>query len=88
MRASCHLVAGPHTDWEIFSCACACSLKWKPPSENSIDFLLQLKFPARTDHPNEPDFLAKPMFMLMMNHGHEGNHYFDIMEVPDDTWEE
>ncbi|TKA57414.1 hypothetical protein B0A53_00643 [Rhodotorula sp. CCFEE 5036] len=63
-------------------------LKWKPPSENSIDFLLQLKFPARTDHPNEPDFLAKPMFMLMMNHGHEGNHYFDIMEVPDDTWEE
>lgn len=67
---------------------CVCSLKWKPPSENSIDFLLQLKFPARTDHPNEPDFLAKPMFMLMMNHGHEGNHYFDIMEVPDDTWEE
>ncbi|GAA5976499.1 hypothetical protein JCM10908_005521 [Rhodotorula pacifica] len=63
-------------------------LKWKPPSENSIDFLLQLKFPARSDHPNEPDFLAKPMFMLMMNHGHEGNHYFDIMEVPDDTWEE
>ncbi|BGP54238.1 hypothetical protein JCM8202_001372 [Rhodotorula sphaerocarpa] len=63
-------------------------LKWKPPSENSIDFLLQLKFPPRSDHPNEPDFLAKPVFMLMMNYGHEGHHYFDVMDVPDDTWEE
>ncbi|GAA6031695.1 hypothetical protein JCM8097_001939 [Rhodosporidiobolus ruineniae] len=63
-------------------------LKWKPPSENSIDFLLQLKFPARTDDGREPDFTAKPVFMLLMNHGHEGNHYYDTMEVDDETWEQ
>lgn len=63
-------------------------LKWKPPSENSIDFLLQLKFPPLPDQPKEVDFTAKPRFMLMMNHGHEGTHYFDTMEVEDSTWEE
>ncbi|BGP01351.1 Dcp1p-Dcp2p decapping enzyme complex alpha subunit [Rhodotorula toruloides] len=63
-------------------------LKWKPPSENSIDFILQLKFPAIPDVPTEPDFCAKPVFMLLMNHGHEGNHFFDTMEVDDATWEE
>lgn len=67
-------------------CHPARSLKWKPPSENSIDFLLQLKFPSRADRPDEPDFTAKPCFMLMMNHGHEGTHYYDTMEVDDETW--
>ncbi|GAA6010437.1 hypothetical protein JCM11491_006938 [Sporobolomyces phaffii] len=62
-------------------------LKWKPPAENSIDFLLQLKFPPRRDNDAEPDFTAKPAFMLLMNHGHEGNHFWDIMEVDDETWE-
>lgn len=38
--------------------------------------------------PTEPDFCAKPVFMLLMNHGHEGNHFFDTMEVDDATWEE
>ncbi|SCZ93553.1 BZ3500_MvSof-1268-A1-R1_Chr6-3g08735 [Microbotryum saponariae] len=63
------------------------SLKWKPPSENSIDFVLQLKFPARGDNDHEPDYTAKPIFMLLMNHGHEGSFYFDTMSVDDDTWE-
>ncbi|GAA5914282.1 mRNA guanylyltransferase [Sporobolomyces salmoneus] len=62
-------------------------LKWKPPSENSIDFLLQLKFPPQRNNEAEPDFTAKPAFMLLMNHGHEGNHFWDIMEVDDETWE-
>ncbi|GAA5884427.1 hypothetical protein JCM16303_005075 [Sporobolomyces ruberrimus] len=62
-------------------------LKWKPPAENSIDFLLQLKFPPKRDNESEPDFSAKPAFMLLMNHGHEGNHFWDIMEVDDETWE-
>ncbi|GAA5946212.1 hypothetical protein JCM10213_001642 [Rhodosporidiobolus nylandii] len=62
-------------------------LKWKPPSENSIDFLLQLKFPPKADEPKEPDYTSKPVFMLLMNHGHEGNHYYDTMEVDDETWE-
>ncbi|GAA5969909.1 hypothetical protein JCM11641_008081 [Rhodosporidiobolus odoratus] len=63
-------------------------LKWKPPSENSIDFILQLKFPAKPDDDREPDFTAKPVFMLLMSHGHEGNHYYDTMQVDDETWEE
>lgn len=63
------------------------SLKWKPPSENSVDFLLQLKFPALANDHYEPDFSAKPKFMLMMNCGREGNLYYDTMEVDDDEWE-
>ncbi|GAA5981407.1 hypothetical protein JCM5350_004050 [Sporobolomyces pararoseus] len=62
-------------------------LKWKPPAENSIDFLLQLKFPPSRENELEPDFTAKPAFMLLMNHGHGGNHFWDIMEVDDETWE-
>lgn len=64
------------------------SLKWKPPSENSIDFLLQLKFPASKDRSDQVDLFAKPFFMLMMNHGQGDMRFFDTMEVEDDTWEE
>lgn len=63
------------------------SLKWKPPSENSIDFLLQLKFPAMQDNPNEVDWTAKPKFMLMMNHGREGSFFYDTMVIEDAEWE-
>ncbi|KAL8287061.1 hypothetical protein RQP46_004067 [Phenoliferia psychrophenolica] len=70
----------PGTDHKI--------LKWKPPSENSIDFLLQLKFPAMAGRPDEVDLFAKPYFMLMMNHGQGDARFFDTMEVEDDTWEE
>ncbi|KDE04915.1 hypothetical protein, variant [Microbotryum lychnidis-dioicae p1A1 Lamole] len=76
---SAEAVYTPGTDPKI--------LKWKPPSENSIDFVLQLKFPARKDNDHEPDYTAKPIFMLLMNHGHEGSFYFDTMSVDDDTWE-
>lgn len=65
-----------------------CRLKWKPPSENSIDFLLQLKFPPLEDRPTECDFGRKPYFLLLMNHGRDGTHYYDTMEVDDATWEE
>ncbi|SCV67665.1 BQ2448_5276 [Microbotryum intermedium] len=58
-----------------------------PKIENSIDFVLQLKFPARSDNDHEPNYTAKPIFMLLMNHGHEGSFYFDTMSVDDDTWE-
>lgn len=68
--------------------AAARSLKWKPPSENSIDFVLQLKFPPSAANEREPDFYAKPVFLLLMNHGHEGSHYYDTMEVSDETWEQ
>jgi hypothetical protein len=62
-------------------------LKWKPPSENSIDFRLELRFPPRADRPTEPDYTAKPLFVLMENHGREGDEAFDLMEVSDSQWE-
>lgn len=64
------------------------SIKWKPPSENSIDFRLQLKFPALATDPAQPDFCAKPLFLLLMNHGRDGSHYYDVMDVPDAQWDE
>lgn len=62
-------------------------LKWKPPSENSIDFTLKLKFPALADDASVCDYTKKPLFMLFMNHGQAGVHYYDMMNVDDDTWE-
>ena len=64
-------------------------LKWKPPSENSIDFLLQLKFPCIEGSSKEVDWNAKPAFMLYMNQGRGvGPLFFDVMKVDDETWEE
>ena len=61
------------------------SLKWKPPSENSIDFRLELRFPPAAN--GTPDLAAKPLFVLMMNCGREPEEPFDLMEVADDEWE-
>lgn len=62
------------------------SLKWKPPDENSVDFVLELRFPPSAQDPERPDYLEKPLFMLLMNHGSE-HRYFDTMQVDDETWE-
>lgn len=71
-------------------------LKWKPPSENSIDFKLELRFPPLRDNPNEPDFYAKPVFLLNVwqgdsraaNGGKEAIYkYFDYMYLDDGEWE-
>jgi mRNA guanylyltransferase len=61
-------------------------LKWKPPSENSIDFRLELRFPPLSDDPSEADFYAKPLFVLMMNCGKEGEQFFDTLEMSDQEW--
>lgn len=63
-------------------------LKWKPPSENSIDFRLELRFPPLPDDPEEADFYAKPLFVLMMNCGREGEQFFDTLEMSDEEWME
>ncbi|KAJ7030059.1 mRNA capping enzyme [Mycena alexandri] len=39
-------------------------LKCKPPSENSIDFKLVLRFPPLPEDPSHPDSHAKPVFLL------------------------
>lgn len=67
------------------------SLKWKPPSENSIDFKLVLRFPPSPARPSQPDFYAKPIFELHAWCGEDrgvGQKYdiYDIMHVDDDEW--
>ncbi|PPQ87979.1 hypothetical protein CVT25_001058 [Psilocybe cyanescens] len=63
-------------------------LKWKPPSENSIDFKLVLRFPPSRYDEDEPDWHAKPVFLLHVWNG--GNRYelYDDMYVDDEEWEE
>lgn len=61
-------------------------LKWKPPSENSIDFRLELRFPPLSDDPSEADFYAKPLFVLLMHCGKEGEQFFDTLEMSDEEW--
>ncbi|KAK7020482.1 mRNA-capping enzyme subunit alpha [Favolaschia claudopus] len=62
-------------------------LKWKPPSENSIDFKLVLRFPPDLDNPSQPDFHAKPIFLLHVWCGDTKYEQYDQMYVEDDEWE-
>jgi mRNA guanylyltransferase len=66
-------------------------MKWKPPSENSIDFKLVLRFPPSPSQPDKPDFHAKPVFLLHVWCGDERGvpkyEQYDEMYVDDDEWE-
>lgn len=67
-------------------------LKWKPPSENSVDFKIELRFPPQPGNPGEPDYTAKPHFLLNQWLGGEDDRaryeFFDEMDVDDDEWEQ
>ncbi|KAK7467331.1 Dcp1p-Dcp2p decapping enzyme complex alpha subunit [Stygiomarasmius scandens] len=67
-------------------------MKWKPPSENSIDFKLVLRFPPLPNKPKEPDFRAKPVFLLEAWCGDKNGvaryEQYDEMYVADDEWEQ
>ncbi|KAF9246462.1 mRNA capping enzyme [Melanogaster broomeanus] len=66
-------------------------LKWKPPSENSIDFKLVLRFPPSKSNLAQPDFLAKPFFGLHVycgdQKGQERYEPYDELFVEDAEWE-
>ncbi|KAI0093972.1 mRNA capping enzyme, catalytic domain-containing protein [Irpex rosettiformis] len=62
-------------------------LKWKPPSENSIDFKLVLRFPPLPEKPSLPDYCAKPIFQLHTWCGGKDYALYDVMEVSDEEWE-
>jgi mRNA guanylyltransferase len=51
-----------------------------------------LRFPPSKDRPDEPDFHAKPVFILQAWNGGEGNNAryetYDLMHVEDDEWEQ
>ncbi|KAF9477572.1 mRNA guanylyltransferase [Pholiota conissans] len=63
-------------------------LKWKPPSENSIDFKLILRFPPLRYNPQEPDYCAKPLFLLQVWCGGDKYEQYDDMLVEDKEWED
>lgn len=71
------------------------SLKWKPPSENSIDFKLELRFPPQrvesddssSSTSSSPDFGAMPVFKLHQWLGNDRYEFFDLMTVEEDEWE-
>ncbi|KAG5649639.1 hypothetical protein H0H81_002738 [Sphagnurus paluster] len=62
-------------------------MKWKPPSENSIDFKLVLRFPPMRNAPDRPDFHAKPVFLLHVWCGDTKYELYDEMYVDDAEWE-
>ncbi|KAF9339282.1 Dcp1p-Dcp2p decapping enzyme complex alpha subunit [Linnemannia elongata] len=59
-------------------------LKWKPPSENTIDFRLSLEFPTNQ---GVPDYNQKPQFVLHEWQGGQQYNRFGIMTVDDGLWE-
>ncbi|KIM65335.1 hypothetical protein SCLCIDRAFT_1212510 [Scleroderma citrinum Foug A] len=65
-------------------------LKWKPPSENSVDFKLTLRFPPSKSNSSTPDFCAKPFFGLHIYCGEDQGQSvyepYDKLYVKDDEW--
>ncbi|KAG9010498.1 Dcp1p-Dcp2p decapping enzyme complex alpha subunit [Tulasnella sp. JGI-2019a] len=62
-------------------------LKWKPPSENSIDFKLELRFPPSKLHGEGLDYYSKPTFLLMQWCGGKKYDFFDTIRISDEGWE-
>ncbi|KZF21485.1 mRNA capping enzyme, alpha subunit [Xylona heveae TC161] len=71
-------------------------LKWKPASENSVDFRLNLEFPLREpDSEDEeegpaspyPDYDAMPTFRLSANYGSGDNRPYATMYMEAPEWE-
>ncbi|KAL9006235.1 MAG: hypothetical protein Q9188_001007 [Gyalolechia gomerana] len=71
-------------------------LKWKPPEENTVDFLLQLDFPIIDPDAEDirngftspfPDYSAKPQFNLLAFNGSEEYLRWGTMFVEGSEWE-
>ncbi|KAF9898658.1 Dcp1p-Dcp2p decapping enzyme complex alpha subunit, partial [Lobosporangium transversale] len=60
-------------------------LKWKPPSENTVDFKLALQAPILN---GVPDYKQKPQFILLEWQGGQQYTPFGQMVVDDALWEQ
>ena len=71
-------------------------LKWKPPHDNTVDFLLHIVWslldagPEDPDQTTQEDYLSFPdSFELYVNHGGRGEYsYYGIMYVTPKEWDE
>ena len=77
------------------------SIKWKPPSENSIDFRLNLHFPIyqpgedssdEEDEEDDPqpryDYSAMPEFELSVFEGGRNYSHYSTMYMTEREWED
>lgn len=71
-------------------------LKWKPPEDNTIDFLLQLDFPVVEPDEEDmregvtspfPDYSTKPQFRLLVYRGPDDYLPWARMYAEDSEWE-
>ena len=64
-------------------------LKWKPPTENTIDFRLLIgDFPMIQDEDGAyEDWDAKPEMELHINHGTQGYRWYGELTVTDTEWD-
>ncbi|KIX98479.1 uncharacterized protein Z520_05780 [Fonsecaea multimorphosa CBS 102226] len=70
-------------------------LKWKPPSENTVDFLLHIDWARMEPDPDDPDQSLQPdfysfpeKFSLFIHVGNNEYSYIDDMYVEPQEWEE
>ncbi|KZV90459.1 hypothetical protein EXIGLDRAFT_720319, partial [Exidia glandulosa HHB12029] len=61
-------------------------LKWKPPSENSIDFKLELRFLPQQNGSQDTDSCSVPLCLLMVWCGKDVYEYFDVLELDEAEW--
>lgn len=62
------------------------SIKWKDPSENSIDFRITLRFPPRDDNSTKVDFTKRPVCELHQWEGGKIYNWFDNWDITDEEW--
>lgn len=66
-------------------------LKWKPPNQNSIDFVIGLEFQNYVDPDTKEayvDYDSKPQFVLKIWQGDNMYAAHSTMHVTDDEWEQ
>ncbi|ETI19426.1 hypothetical protein G647_09260 [Cladophialophora carrionii CBS 160.54] len=70
-------------------------LKWKPPSENTVDFLLHIEWPMVEPDADDPDRSAQPdyyafpsRFCLYIHHGSNEYSYIDDLYVEPHEYDE
>ncbi|TIA93666.1 hypothetical protein E3P81_00829 [Wallemia ichthyophaga] len=62
-------------------------IKWKDPSENSIDFRISLRFSASDDNTNTCDFAKKPLCELQQWEGGKLYNWFDNWDISEEEWQ-